>query len=135
MGIGIEVDANSLSLEQLRQRAWTAAEPEIRSHLGKLADKFEEARSKGGGSDDLKKVAHAAAESRVEVLFVESDRLIPGHLDQVTGSATLRSMENRQDDDMLDDLAESVLIKGGQVVVAPSPDMPTKTGVAAIFRF
>lgn len=134
-GAGIEVDANSLSIEQLRQRAWTAAEPEIRSHLRKLTDGFEEARSKGRGSDDLATVAHAAAESRVESLFVESDRLIPGHLDQATGSATLGGMENPQVDDLLDDLAELVLNKGGKVVVAPSLDMPTKTGVAAIFSF
>ena len=77
----------------------------------------------------------AAAESRIESLFVESDRLIPGRLDQTTGITTLSSMENPQVDDLLDDLAELVLNKGGKVVVAPSRHMPTTTGVAAIFRF
>ncbi len=133
--VGIEVDANSLSIEQLRQRAWTAAEPEIRSHLRKLTDAFEEARSKGRGSDDLAEVARAAAKARVESLFVESDRLIPGHLDLATGAAALTGMDNPGVDDLLDDLAELVLNKGGQVIVAPSLDMPTRTGVAAIFRY
>lgn len=44
-------------------------------------------------------------------------------------------MDNPGVDDLLDDLAELVLNKGGQVIVAPSLDMPTRTGVAAIFRY
>jgi hypothetical protein len=134
-GVGIEVDANSLSTEQLRQRAWTAAEPEILSRLRKLSEGFEEARSKGLGTDKLAEVAHAAVESRIESLFVESDRRIPGQLDKVTGGITLGGIEDPQVDDLLDDLAELVLNRGGQVVVAPSLDMPTKSGVAAVLRF
>ena len=38
-------------------------------------------------------------------------------------------------DDMLDDLAELVLTKGGEVVVVPSERMPTDSGLAAICRF
>jgi hypothetical protein len=38
-------------------------------------------------------------------------------------------------DDLLDDIAELVLRKGGEVVVVPSEKMPTPAGVAAIYRF
>lgn len=134
-GVGIEVDANSLSTEQLRQRAWIAAEPEIRSRLRKLAEGFQEARSKGLGTDKLAEVAHAAIESRIESLFVESERRIPGRLDEVTGAITLGGIEDPQVDDLLDDLAELVLNRGGQVFVVPSMDMPTQSGVAAVLRF
>jgi hypothetical protein len=44
-------------------------------------------------------------------------------------------LKDPQVDDLLDDLAELVLSKGGQVVVVPTVDMPTTAGVAAIFRF
>jgi hypothetical protein len=36
---------------------------------------------------------------------------------------------------LIDDLAELVLNKGGQVVVAPAERMPTDTGAAAIYRY
>jgi len=132
---GIEVDPGSLTIEQLRQQAWTVIEPEFRSRLQKLSDQFEEARSKGLGSDDLTHVALAAAESRVGSLLVEAERRIPGLLDRVAGRLTLSRLQNPQVDDLLDDLAELVLSKGGQVVVVPAVDMPTTAGVAAIFRF
>jgi hypothetical protein len=38
-------------------------------------------------------------------------------------------------DDLLDDLSEKVLEKGGQVVVVPAERMPTKEGAAAIYRY
>ena len=38
-------------------------------------------------------------------------------------------------DDVLDDLGELVLKKGGQVVIVPAERMPTRTGIAAIYRF
>jgi hypothetical protein len=38
-------------------------------------------------------------------------------------------------DDLLDDLGELALKKGGQVVIVPQERMPTKTGIAAIYRF
>ncbi len=132
---GIEVDPGSLTIEQLRQRAWNIIEPEFRSRLQVLSDEFEEARSKGLGSDDLSLVALAAAESRVGSLLVEAERRIPGRLDRVSGGLTLSRLKDPQVDDLLDDLAELVLSKGGQVVVVPTVDMPTTAGVAAIFRF
>jgi hypothetical protein len=132
---GIEVDPGSLTIEQLRQRAWNVIEPEFRSRLQGLSDEFEEARSKGLGSDDLTLVALAAAESRVGSLLVEAERRIPGRLDRVSGGLTFSGLKDPQVDDLLDDLAELVLSRGGQVVVVPTVDMPTTAGVAAIFRF
>lgn len=38
-------------------------------------------------------------------------------------------------DDVLDDLGELVLKKGGEVIIVPAERMPTSTGAAAIYRF
>ena len=135
LSVGVEIDASFLTTDQLRQKAWSLAEPEFRARLGGLADKFNEARSKGLGSDDLETVARAAAEARVGSLLVEAERRIPGHLDKATGQVTFSGLEDPQVDDLLDDLAESVLSKGGHVVVVPALDMPTPTGIAGTFRF
>ena len=132
---GIELDANSLTIDQLRQQAWEIVEPDLRARLKKLAGEFEEARSKGLGADDLAKIAEAAAQARVGTLLVEMERRIPGRLDYATGRVTLSGLEHPEVDDLLDDLAELVLRKGGKVVVVPATDMPVATGAAATFRF
>ena len=132
---GIDVDATSLTIDQLRQRAWAIVEPEFRSRLAKLTGEIEEAKAKGLGSDDLAAVAQAAVQSRVGSLLVEAERRIPGHMDKTTGRITFGNPEDTQVDDLLDDLAELVLRKGGNVVVVPAADMPSKTGLAAAFRF
>jgi hypothetical protein len=135
MDKGIEVDPGSLTNEQLRVRAWAIVEPDFRARLRALVERFEDARSKGRGADGLAQVALAAAASRVESLLVEAERRIPGRLNAVSGTLTLSPLEDPQVDDLLDDLAELVLSRGGQVVVVPAADMPTASGVAAVLRF
>ena len=71
----------------------------------------------------------------VSELAIVADRLIPGRLDPVSGSITEADLHEAVVDDLLDDLAELVLRKGGEVVVVPTERMPTDTGAAAIFRF
>jgi hypothetical protein len=36
---------------------------------------------------------------------------------------------------VLDDLGELVVNKGGEIVIVPAERMPTRTGIAAIYRF
>jgi len=122
-------------VRKLCARAWTIVEPDFRARLRALVERFEDARSRGRGAHDLAQVALAAAASRVESLLVETERRIPGRLDPASGTLTLGPLEDPQVDDLLDDLAELVLSRGGQVVVVPAADMPTASGVAAIFRF
>ncbi len=52
-----------------------------------------------------------------------------------TGKLQLTDLGDPEVDDVLDDLGELVLSKGGKVVVVPSEQMPTKTGAAATCRF
>jgi hypothetical protein len=44
-------------------------------------------------------------------------------------------LDNPEIDDILDDLGELVVNQGGNVVVVPQLNMPTDTGVAAIYRY
>lgn len=116
---GIEADPGALGADDLCARSWKVIEPEFRARLKKLAETYGTAHARALASDDYEYVANAAEASRVDTLLVEADRIIPG-----PGG-----------DDLLDDLAELVLQRGGQVVVVPAADMPTATGLAATFRF
>lgn len=70
--------------------------------------------------------------ARVGTLLAEADRHIPGRVDPETGEVVLGEGGV---DDVLDDIAELVLKNGGQVVVTREAQMPTKTGIAAIYRY
>ncbi|PAY16123.1 hypothetical protein CKO51_28380 [Rhodopirellula sp. SM50] len=60
---------------------------------------------------------------------------MPGVLDRNTGAVSTSKATTPHVDDMLDDLAELVLSKGGEVIIVPKERMPTNSGLAAIYRF
>ena len=105
------------------------------ARLAKLIDEFGEAKSRWLGTEDLASIGDAAASGRVGTLLVDADRQVPGRLDRVAGRVSFDDLAHPNVDDLLDDLAELVLRKGGQVVVVPADRMPAKSGAAAIFRF
>jgi len=132
---GIEVNPDALSPEQLRNTAWKVLEPFFEEHLARLISTYGEARGHGRGSDRAEEVAEALAHGRVGTLLVEADRRVPGSVDTMTGRVTYSDPADPGTDDVLDDLAEAVLRTRGEVVVVPAERMPTKTGLAAIYRF
>jgi hypothetical protein len=114
---GIDVHPDALSLDALRERAWRVLEPHYLARLAGLVEMFGAARSKELGADDPDQVAESAAGGRVATLLIEAER----------SSAEL--------DERLDDIGELALRNGGQVLVVPAARMPTRTGVAAIYRY
>ncbi len=132
---GIDINPDALKNGTLHARAWEVFEPQIRLRMDGLLQEFEAAQAKGMGSGDLEQVAAAAAGGKVGTLFIDSDVQVPGRLDRGSGAIELDDMGNPEVDDLLDDIGELVLEKGGTVRVIPSGRMPTMTGIAAIFRF
>jgi hypothetical protein len=114
---GIDVHPDALSLDALRERAWRILEPHYLARLAGLVEMFGAARSRELGAEDPEEVAEGAANGRVATLLIEAERGDP---------AT---------DERLDDIGELALRTGGQVVVVPAARMPTRTGVAAIYRY
>ena len=135
MAVGIEIHPDALSLDALRERAWQAVEPRYLARLAGLIEQFGAAQSKDLGSDDLAQAAEAAVAGRVATLLIEADRQTPGRIDAATGQIAFADLANPEVDDLLDDLGELVLKRGGQIVIVPSERMPTLTGIAAIYRF
>lgn len=132
---GLEVHPDSLSIEELRERAWRVVEPYYLDRLAGLTDMFQAAWAKGLGTDDLAHAMRAAVAGRVSTLLVDASVHIPGRVDMTTGAIEFDDLASPGVDDLIDDLAELVLKGGGEVVVVPSERMPTRSGLAAIFRF
>lgn len=132
---GLETNPFTLSAESLREQAWQKMEPVFLERLAGLIDAFHTACSNGLGSDDPTQVAAAVSEGRVQTLLLEADRSIPGHFDAASATLETGAPTEAETDDILDDLAEAVLLKKGEVVIVPKERMPTATGLAATYRF
>ena len=135
MDESIDTSPDALSIEELRVRAWSSIEPHYHARLAGLIEMFEVTRSRELGTDDLIQAATNAMAGRVATLLIDADRQIPGVIDELTGEIQLDDLAKPRVDDLLDDIAEIVLRNGGQVVVVPAERMPTKTGLAAIYRY
>jgi hypothetical protein len=133
---GIPMNPTSVSMDKLITMAWKTMEPEYLQKLDNLADRFEQAKANGKGSDDYKEVAVAAVEGRVDTLLSEADRMIAVRITNlVTGNTQKKDLDNPKVDDLLDDMGELVTKMGGRVLILPSERMPSQTGLAAIFRY
>ena len=131
----IELDPDSLTREQLRVHAWRAIEPIYLKRLADITNSYQLNLSRGLGADDPAAIAEAAANGRVGTLLIDADRLVPGTIDEETGKIERRALEDPETDDVLDDLAQTVVRMKGEAIIVPTQRMPSTTGVAAIYRF
>ena len=132
---GIKGSYNSFEMEHLTEKAWEIIEPIYLEKTQNLVNSFENAKANSSGSNDLVQITSTAFENRVETILIESDKIIPGKIDYNTGKIELWNIKDPDFDDVLDDLAELVLKKRGEVVVLPKERMPSDKGVAAIYRY
>lgn len=132
---GINKSIESLDLDEIQTKARVIIETIILEKTQKLTDSFAMAEAESLGSSDLVQVAKAAYESRVETILVEEDRIVPGRIDSKSGKIKFGDIDSPDCDDVLDDLAELVLLGGGSVLVLTKEMMPSTTGIAAIYRY
>ena len=132
----IDVHPDALrSIDELRRRAWQVVEPRYLKRLAALVEAFGSARIRGLANDELSQVARAVVGGRVATLLIEAGREIPGRIHAATGDIEPGDLMHPEVDDLLDDLGTLALKAGGEVVVVPTERMPTKTGLAAIYRY
>jgi hypothetical protein len=123
------------SIAELRQRAWQLMQPHYLARLDTLVEEFGNAKADELGDDDLAHVAKAVVGGRVSKLLIEACREVPGRINTETGNIEFSKLNNPKMNDILDDLGRLTLTMHGQVVVVPSERMPTKSGIAAIYRY
>ncbi len=130
----VNINPDTIAPDDLRARAWTAVEPSYDTRVRALVEAFQDAESRGRGTRVLHDAGVAVASGRVAQILIDADQQIPGRLDGATGRVTLAALGEPDVDDLLDDLGERVLRAKGQVVVLPHAQMPTESGLAAIYR-
>jgi len=126
---------DAFETEKLKEKVWEIIEPIYSKKIQDLVNSYEDAKANSLGSDNLDKITMAVLENRVGTILIEADRIVPGKIDRNTGMVEIGDIKNPDYDDILDDLAEMVLKKKGEVMVLPEEKMPGITGVAAIYRY
>ena len=134
---GLEGSFDGVNADELHRHAW----PAVQAHLLAVEDdalaEFERLYGRKLSSDILTEVTTAAVSGRVRRLLLGRGKRLFGRLDRKTGEVTLHG--NAQvgpvDDDVLDDLAEVVLSKGGEILVIEQGRMPGDAAAAATFRW
>ncbi|HYE18684.1 MAG TPA: hypothetical protein VEA69_09585 [Tepidisphaeraceae bacterium] len=132
---GIALNPDAATPERLRDEAMKILGPQWQRQIEQVKDAYQAARARRLGSDELVQVAEAAAVGRVGTLLVDSDAKVPAILHRHSGLLEPAPLDDPRADDVLDDLAEMVLQKDGQVFVIPHEQMPTDQGVAAVYRY
>lgn len=132
---GLNTNPMRMDDAELRRAAWAIVEPHFHERTRARGEEFREAVSKNLGSDRLSEVGAAAIGARIATLMVEADRHIGGRLDTETGLVQRSDLGHPEVDDVLDDIAVAVLRAKGHVEVVPGEHMPTRSGLAAIFRY
>lgn len=130
----IHGDWTNLTLHEIREAAWKVFEKHYLDRLARIREDFGTAAAHKRGTADLAEAAKAAAIGRIGVLLIDADRSVPGSIDMTSGTPHA-AKDQACPGDMLDDLAEMGLKTKAMVIVTPSDQMPTKTGLAAIFRY
>lgn len=132
---GIVQSFDSLDLNEMQKQAKNIIMSIHEEEVREIIETFSNAKAVSLGSSDLNDITKAAFENRVDKLLISEAKILPGKIDLNTGEINYGNIDSPDNDDVLDDLAELVLSKGGSVLVLDEVQIPSDTGVAAFYRY
>lgn len=133
---GVEGNVDTATPEELHARAWPVVRAVFEAEEDEARGEYARLVSSHLATSILTEVTSAAVKGRVRRLFVQEGKVLFGHLDPVTGEVLLHGrQEGATDDDVLDDLAEAVLARAGDVLELPAAKMPEGAAAAAVLRW
>jgi hypothetical protein len=133
---GIEGNVEYARLSEIYERAWPIVAAYESDLISTAVAQYASARAAGRAIDGLQTVAHAAARGRVRLLLHGEAVHVWGYLDPVTGDCRVHErQQDAEDADVLDDICEMVLLRGGDVVEVPRDRMPDSSQIAAVLRY
>ncbi|MEI8027424.1 MAG: hypothetical protein WCI18_13835 [Pseudomonadota bacterium] len=96
-------------------------------------EEFRAAEDRYRTRTNIFQIAKAVAHCRVSKLAIAEEVSIFGKIDRKTGKIDLHPFDlDHEDDDILDDLAQMVLLQGGDVIVVPQMEIPNGRPILAI---
>jgi hypothetical protein len=124
-----------VSVSELHARAWPMVESVMQGARAAAVARYHAARGTARATGDLVEALRAAADGRVDVLFVPVGVQRWGSLDDRTRRAAQRESPQPRDEDLLNVLAVRTVLSGGTVYAVRPDEMPDGQAVAALFRY
>ena len=118
------------------ERAWPLVAAHESDVIATALAQYASALASGRASHALPVVARAAARGRVRLVLHAEGVHLWGYVDPATGECHVHDRQrDAEDADVLDDICEMVLLRGGDVVEVPPDRMPGASAIAAVFRY
>jgi Bacterial archaeo-eukaryotic release factor family 3 len=120
----------------LHRAAWPLVSDWLRTESNRAIDRLEDARSSSLYAGGIDEVWSLANDGRVSLLVVEEGFALAA---RIMDDGQLDRAVNAEDpaviDDVVDEVIEAVLLKGGQVVIVPNDHLHMHQHIAAILRY
>jgi release factor family 3 len=122
--------------DKIHADAWPIVSAAASHGFEPWIERYRTSAVNGLATDRIESVAEAVIQGRVSCVLAAEGETVWGVLDRATGSVERRERQlDAEDDDLLDDLCEETLKRGGEAFVVPRASMPTASPIAAVFRF
>ncbi|WP_141732469.1 baeRF3 domain-containing protein [Oligoflexus tunisiensis] len=120
----------------LHRKALALVEDYFNSRALVLSNQYLALLAKGRASNNMEAIAESIFMGRVNHILIAKDRALYGRLDRGTGRViNLKQNIDPIGDDVLCDLAQEVILRGGNAHLIPQNMMPTPSPVAALYRW
>jgi hypothetical protein len=132
---GVEGNPEILKPEEIQRHAWAVVEPHFARAQAEAAALFRQELGTGRATNELEAVVSAAAQGKVDILFVAVGAQRWGMYNPDNGKAHLHACEEPGDEDLLDFAAIQTMLNGGTVFAVRQEEIPGGALVAALFRY
>lgn len=134
---GIIGNPEHLRPEALQEKAWPIVEPFFRQEMDRVVAQYEQLAGTDKATDNVEKIVAAAFNGRVDKLVLAVHGQVWGMFNRDTGQVVCDQEGQSQKDHLplLDFAAMQTLQNGGKVYALSQDEMPTKSAVAAVFRY
>jgi len=133
---GVEGNVDREKSADLHARAWPIVAKHFEGEEDQALANYAQLVSQKRASDDLGEIAAAVAQGRVRQLLLQKGKQVWGRFHEDSGQVDVQDTQvDAHDADVLDELAEAVLRRDGQVLVLPVDRMPTRAPAAATYRY
>jgi len=124
---------DTATAEQIYAAARPVILPELEAQEDQVLALHEKLAGAGRATDNLDEMGRAVIAGRIQHLLLEENARVAGRLDPQSGAVD--SGEDGKPSDVLDDLAEQTLLRGGETIVLPAARMPLKRPAIAALRW
>ncbi len=134
---GLHANVGEVSGKELHARAWPIVQKFVSEREDRVLEHYQSGFSRQRSVDELSFIARAAFQGRVrELLLARGAAPVWGRVKLESGELDLSAKRrDEHDEDVLDDIAEAVLLRGGEVLSIESARMPSKSATAATLRW